>query len=183
MRVRRVVTGHDSFGRSVVTDDRVIEPVVLLAAPDHEYFQLWGADCAPTLPDDGTQPPAVDYFPPNGGTRFCIVTTPPQQAGTIRQQAANREVHRRDLQEKLPGLTAYAERGGHGMHTTPTVDYLVMLSGSIDLELDDGATVTLRPGDTVVQNGTRHRWLNATDEPATMAIFLWGVPHISPSTR
>jgi hypothetical protein len=45
------------------------------------------------------------------------------------------------------------------------------------LELDDGATVTLRPGDTVVQNGTRHRWSNAGDVPAVLAGCVWGVHH------
>ena len=54
-----------------------------------------------------------------------------------------------------------------GMHTTDTIDFEVVLEGTITLELDDGAEVTLRPGDTVVQNGTRHRWKNpATACPA-----------------
>ena len=47
-----------------------------------------------------------------------------------------------------------------GMHTTDTIDFEVVLEGTIVLELDDGAEVTLNPGDTVVQNGTRHRWRN-----------------------
>jgi len=35
------------------------------------------------------------------------------------------------------------------------------------LELDDGVKLTLRPGDTYVQNGTRHRWSNKGDMPAS----------------
>ena len=49
-----------------------------------------------------------------------------------------------------------------------------MISGEIVLELDDGAEVTLRPGDTVVQNGTRHAWRNRTDKPAVLVVVLVG---------
>jgi hypothetical protein len=45
-----------------------------------------------------------------------------------------------------------------GMHTTTTIDFEVVLSGEVMLELDEGATVQLGVGDTAVQNGTRHRW-------------------------
>ena len=45
------------------------------------------------------------------------------------------------------------------------------------LELDDGAQVTLEPGDTVVQNGTRHAWRNPFDEPATFVVTLVGAHH------
>ena len=63
------------------------------------------------------------------------------------------------------------------MHTTATVDFEVVLSGSVTLELDDGASVTLHPGDTVVQNGTRHRWSNPGDVPVVIAVFLIGAHH------
>jgi quercetin dioxygenase-like cupin family protein len=59
-----------------------------------------------------------------------------------------------------------------GMHTTDTIDFEYVLSGGIMLELDDGAEVVLRPGDTVVQNGTRHRWHNRTSEPASHVAFI-----------
>jgi mannose-6-phosphate isomerase-like protein (cupin superfamily) len=57
------------------------------------------------------------------------------------------------------------------------VDFEVVLSGEVILELDDGATVTLTPGDTVVQNGTRHRWRNPGAVPAVIAVFLCGAHH------
>ncbi len=64
-----------------------------------------------------------------------------------------------------------------GMHTTATIDFEVVLSGRVTLELDYGATVTLDSGDTVVQNGTRHRWGNPGTEPAVLAVFLLGADH------
>ena len=46
------------------------------------------------------------------------------------------------------------------MHRTATLDYDVVLEGTIGLELDNGIEVMLHAGDIVVQNGTRHRWHN-----------------------
>ena len=63
------------------------------------------------------------------------------------------------------------------MHTTDTIDFEVVLEGTVVLELDDGAEVTLRPGDTVVQNGTRHRWRNGGDTPARFAYVICGASH------
>jgi mannose-6-phosphate isomerase-like protein (cupin superfamily) len=42
------------------------------------------------------------------------------------------------------------------------------------LEIDDGAERRLGPGDTIVRNGTRHRWRNPGSEPCVMAIFMLG---------
>jgi quercetin dioxygenase-like cupin family protein len=60
------------------------------------------------------------------------------------------------------------------MHTTHTVDFGVVISGEIWLELDDGAEVHLTAGDTVIQNGTRHAWHNRTDEPCVIAVSIVG---------
>lgn len=58
------------------------------------------------------------------------------------------------------------------MHRTSTLDYGVVLSGAIVLELDDGAETTLMAGDLLVQRGTIHRWINRGDVPCTMAFVL-----------
>ena len=79
-----------------------------------------------------------------------------------------------ELEEKLPGVLAYLEPDDPGMHTTDTIDFEVVLSGELILELDDGVETVLRPGDTVVQNGTRHRWANRGTEPVVMAVFMVG---------
>jgi mannose-6-phosphate isomerase-like protein (cupin superfamily) len=63
------------------------------------------------------------------------------------------------------------------MHTTATVDYGIVLSGVATLELDDGAKVHLNPGDTYIQNGTRHRWSNTGAVPAVLAVTLIGAHH------
>jgi quercetin dioxygenase-like cupin family protein len=57
------------------------------------------------------------------------------------------------------------------MHTTRTVDYVIVLSGRITLLLDKGE-VELKPFDVVVQRGTNHGWVNRGTEPAAMAAIL-----------
>jgi len=71
-------------------------------------------------------------------------------------------------------MAEHLETDNPGMHTTDTVDYEFVISGEVVLELDDGAEVTLKPGDTVVQNGTRHAWRNRTNEPAVLVVVLIG---------
>ena len=64
-----------------------------------------------------------------------------------------------------PGLTPR-------MHRTNSVDYAVVLSGRIDMELDDHQTVSLEAGDLVVQRGTVHAWVNHGPEPCEIAFVL-----------
>jgi quercetin dioxygenase-like cupin family protein len=71
-------------------------------------------------------------------------------------------------------MAAHMEADNPGMHTTDTVDYEYVVSGRVILELDDGATVELGPGDTVIQNGTRHAWRNPYDGPCQMVVVLVG---------
>jgi mannose-6-phosphate isomerase-like protein (cupin superfamily) len=78
------------------------------------------------------------------------------------------------MERALPGMAAHMEPDEPGMHTTDTVDYEFVVSGRVVLELDDGATVELGPGATVVQNGTRHAWRNPFDEPCQMVVVLVG---------
>ena len=56
-------------------------------------------------------------------------------------------------------------------HRTDSTDYAVVMSGEIDMELDD-TIVHLRPGDVLVQRGTVHNWINRGPEPCTIAFVL-----------
>jgi quercetin dioxygenase-like cupin family protein len=57
------------------------------------------------------------------------------------------------------------------MHRTESIDYVMVLSGTIDMDMDD-STVTLRAGDVLVQRGTNHAWANRSDAPARVAFVL-----------
>jgi quercetin dioxygenase-like cupin family protein len=67
--------------------------------------------------------------------------------------------------EYAPGVTSR-------MHRTVTVDYAVVMSGEIEMGLDDGAKVHLKAGDVLVQRGTIHDWINRGDVPCVMAFVL-----------
>ena len=56
-------------------------------------------------------------------------------------------------------------------HRTDSIDYAVVMSGEIDMEID-GATVNLRAGDVLVQRGTIHNWINRGTEPCVVAFVL-----------
>ena len=66
--------------------------------------------------------------------------------------------------EFAPGLAARN-------HRTDSIDYAVVLSGEIDMELDD-QVVTLRAGDVLVQRGTIHNWVNRYGAPCVIAFVL-----------
>ena len=57
-------------------------------------------------------------------------------------------------------------------HRTNSIDYAVVLSGEIDMELDEGRVVTLRAGDVLVQRGTIHNWVNRSNAPCVIAFVL-----------
>ncbi len=176
MDVRRVVTGHDADGKAVFVSDEAVAPVVPELLPGNEFHRLWGGDGTPHFPDDGTRPDAGAYFPPVGGFRFGLFSIPPD-GGAGAPADLDFEAAMAEFEEKLPGLAGHMEPDAPGMHTTATIDFEVVLSGVVDLELDDGVRVTLGVGDTVVQNGTRHRWSNPGTEPAVLAVFICGAQH------
>ena len=176
MNVRRVVTGHDSDGKAVFVADDIVEPVTLALVPGNEFHRLWGNDAPATFPDDGSRPTAPQYFPPLHGSRFAFFTIPPDGgAGAPADLDMNAALQ--EFEEKLPGMAEHLEPQHPGMHTTASIDYGVVISGQVVLELDNGAKVTLNPGDTYVQNGTRHRWSNRGTIPAVIAVTLVGAHH------
>jgi hypothetical protein len=176
---RRVVTGHDPDGRAVFVSDEIIEPVTPSLTPGSEFVKVWGGDEAPSFPAETVPPGALQFFPPVGGFRFYIITSPPGGAAAL-PRIVDREQALAEIEQDLPGMVGHMEADNPGMHTTATADFEIMLSGEIVLELDDGAEKVLRPGDTIIQNGTRHRWHNRTDQPATFAVFIVGAHHAGP---
>lgn len=176
MDVRRVVTGHDSNGNAIFVSDERVPPARPALSPGSEFHRLWGGDEAPHFPDDGAPPVQGAYFPPVGGFRFGMFTVPPAGSASFPDDF-DLEAAMSEFELLLPGLAGHMEPDVPGMHTTATIDFEVVLDGRVTLELDDGATVTLEPGDTVVQNGTRHRWSNPGDVPARLAVFIVGAHH------
>jgi mannose-6-phosphate isomerase-like protein (cupin superfamily) len=175
MDVRRVVTGHDENGKAVFVSDERVPPAAPTVLAGSEFHELWGGDATPKFPDAGTEPSYTTYFPSIGGFRFKFFSLPP--AGQDLPPDLDVAAALTELETLLPGMASYLEPDDPGMHTTATIDFEVILEGEIELELDDGAKVRLRPGDTVVQNGTRHRWSNPGSDTARLVVFMCGAHH------
>ena len=171
MKVRRVVTGHDSNLKAVFTSDEVIPPQVVPRI-GFEFLRLWGGDKLSSFPDGGAEPEYRTYFPPESGFRFGVFTIPPARPSRIEPE--QRQTSYEEMERLFPGLTQHMEPGSPGMHTSDSIDFGYVISGSIWLELDDGTTKELRAGDTYVQNGTRHAWRNRSSEPCRILVVLLG---------
>jgi mannose-6-phosphate isomerase-like protein (cupin superfamily) len=176
MKVRRVVTGHDADGKAVVASDTEIDGFRPAMITGSEFHNLWGADQAPHFPDDGSMSPFTAYFPPIGGFRFGFFTVPPETQA-VAAPPVDVDAAVAEFDAGMPGLVSYMEPDAPGMHTTDTIDFEVVVDGEVWLELDNGVEVHLKPGDTVVQNGTRHAWRNHGDKPCRLAVFLIGAHH------
>jgi len=57
------------------------------------------------------------------------------------------------------------------MHRTESIDYVIVLAGTIEMDMDD-STVVLNAGDVLVQRGTNHAWANRSNAPARVAFVL-----------
>ena len=67
-------------------------------------------------------------------------------------------------------------------HRTDSIDYAVVISGEIDMEMDT-STVHLRAGDVLVQRGTIHNWINRGTEPCIIAFVLVAAPPVERGGR
>ena len=158
-RVRRLVTGLDEQGRSTI----VLEDVARHAAVGHDTpayvaTQLWRTESTPA---DNTGPVVDPYDtdqqlsvgPSAAGTVFRTLELPPD--ADWRFDAEGNEI--RPL--------AY--------HTTRSIDYAIVLSGSVWAVLDE-AEVEMHAGDVMVQRGTAHAWSNRSDSSCVLAFVLIG---------
>lgn len=172
MDIHCVITGQDTSGKSVFVRDARVAPVTLALLPGFEFHRLWGSESVVQLPSNGALPSHSGYFPPTNGFRFGFFTIPPNAESEL--APADLAAAFGELRAKLPGMAEVLEAENPGMHTTDSVDFDVVVSGEVYLELDDGAEVLLKAGDCVVQNGTRHAWRNRSSANCIIAFALVG---------
>ncbi len=147
LTVRRIVTGHDANGKAVVKTDEQLTAVPRLGHSDIMGCDIWSTD---RMPVDNSQ--ESDAAQRKGFvTRYNYVGT---GQGTVLR-----------IDESAPGAAPL-------WHRTETLDYVIVLSGECDLELDSGEVVHLTPGDVVVQRGTKHNWVNNGSAPCVMVGIL-----------
>ena len=143
------------------------------SVPGYQHTLIW---MNPTTPDLRNEQ-RFDHYPESvvpgpGGTSLHFVTFPP--SSVFAEPSFDDEAAQKEAMVRLKGLADHFEKEDPAMHKTNTVDYAIVYEGEIWLELDEGKTVHLIPGDVVVQNGTRHAWRNKGSRSATMLFFLNG---------
>jgi quercetin dioxygenase-like cupin family protein len=142
---RRIVTGHDSEGRSIVASDGPVPHVREL--PGATFYEVWATGRAPEplgrLPAVEPTSTAPRIGPTAGGSQIRVIDFPPASRGGVRSP----------------------------MHRTRTIDYGIVLEGEMVMLLTD-AEVNLKAGDVVVQRATDHAWENRSDRLARMAFVL-----------
>ena len=144
LQVRRVVTGHAADGRAVVKIDDIAKNVIS-NRPGASSCVVWSTRGFP-VNNDGDVDPSADPSAASIGTTI--------EHGTVFR-----------IVRYEPGVSPRN-------HRTDSIDYAVVISGQIDMELDDDAVVTLKAGDVLVQRGTIHNWVNRTQEDCVIAFVL-----------
>ena len=163
--MRRVVTGLDDRNHSVVLFDSAMP--LKPAAPGVTATNFWITDSyPPPLTKNDPSGRQIGTAPPDNGTKFRVVEFAPLDAAA---------------EAKLPpemimrGITNAPARGipvKHPlMHRTRSLDYAVILSGEIDMMLDD-TSVHLKSGDVIVQQATNHGWVNHSTQPCRILFVL-----------
>lgn len=111
---------------------------------------------------------------PAGDASFALVWTAPSLPVDNNDETDGRE---RDAGLTLRGgsvirVTDTPPGQQSPMHRTSSLDYGIVLSGELELELDDGLTTRLGPGDIVIQRGTMHRWRNPSKTATCRIVFV-----------
>ncbi len=170
-KIRRVVTGLNDKGESVVVLDGEATNVLLFPGwPGAGATELWVTSEIPAdisgAKDRGARP--FKHDPDEHGTIFRIVEFPPDREGGLKSDGVEK-IFDAMASEHKPSAK---DRVRHpSMHVTDSVDYLVVISGELTMIMDVGE-VTLKPGDCIVQRGTRHGWANRGDTPVVVAVVL-----------
>lgn len=139
---RRIVTGHDASGKSVVLSDAPTPKTLDVGSA--AFHEIWITDAVPAQ---------IAAEEPSEPTDRPVRTPPPDNGVMVR------------FTEMAPGAQS-------PMHRTETVDVGVVLEGETWLLLDDGSETRVGPGDAVVQRGTMHAWANRSDRPVRMVFVL-----------
>jgi len=168
-KIRRIVTGHDDAGRSVVHFDAILPR--RLGSNRRGVTDLWNTDGLPVdsrVADDRLKLP-FSLTPAPRGTTFLYFTVAPDEPGAdpkAEEQRAAAAFAAYNANHVRPNTSR-----NPWMHKTDSVDYVILLKGEVTLVLD-GDERELKPFDVVIQRGTNHAWINRGKEPALLAVVL-----------
>jgi mannose-6-phosphate isomerase-like protein (cupin superfamily) len=169
---RRIVTGVDAEGASVVVSDGPT-PNTFGPAKSPYLINFWAIGSTPADYADPQDPAAspIPLHPAPGGVTFRFFRVPPESAFahlTDEQRRAGAKAYH----AQVGAPDAYVPDARHpGFHKTQSVDFIVLLEGEVTLLLDKDE-VPMKPFDVVVQRGTSHSWANYGDTTALLMAVL-----------
>jgi len=167
--MRRVVTGHDEEGKSIVVLDG--PPAQSIGEDVGGLFELWNTDgnLINTKDRIDRADDEILLSPPKNGSKFRYFQINPTPEGVPMDVLQNMAA---DAFEKIGASHHRIDTSKHpAMHKTDTIDYIILLEGDVTLILDK-EEVDLKPHDVVVQRGTNHAWINNGNNPALLIAVL-----------
>lgn len=172
-RYRRIVTGHNAQGRSVILSDATSPHIMpVMDQPNFAVTDFWKTAATPTDNSAATaQDPCkvpTQVAPPAGGSVFRVVQFPPDKDWAAKAEAMGGSVA---IDETAKAAHAGGPVRHAHMHRTHSIDYSIVLSGEIWAVMDEGET-KLAAGDVLIQRGTNHSWANRSNAPCLVAFVL-----------
>ena len=167
--MRRIITGHNKDGKSIITMDG--PPARSIGEDVGGLFELWNTDGNDVNSSDVIDRADEDITlsPPDEGTKFRYFQINPLPEGVPEEMMQEIAA---DAFEKIGAAHHRVDTSKHpAMHKTETIDYIILLKGDVTLVLDE-EEVNLKPFDVVVQRGTNHAWVNNGKEPALLVAVL-----------
>lgn len=161
-QVRRIVTGENESGRSLILSDG---PALNVALPEHSPMVaqvLWATGDGAAAGDEPAPAGHIFGFHSDGGSILRIVDFPPDEdcdPDKVSTFLDDNEVRDRNTPRHF------------WFHKTPSLDYAIVLEGEIYAMLDEGETL-MRRGDVLIQRATNHSWSNRSDKICRMAFVL-----------
>lgn len=163
---KRVVTGHDAEGRSCFILEGGAGAVLEQPGRGLTFHEMWVTD-GPLASNIGNEDAAdvpVEHHPPRGGTRFRVVEFLPDEK-------QHPDLASADFDRIGAAGFVVGDPDDPSMHRNDSVDYNIIISGEIYTTTERGE-VLLRPGDVLVQRGTKHTWHNRSDQPCVFASVM-----------
>jgi len=168
-KAHRFVTGLNDKGQSTVTiDDDAPNVMKVEGWPGAYVSELWVTDSCPVdnSGDTDTSLRPIQHEPTPLGSIFRVAEFPSETSGGIDSRAAFNQIGTRNKPSD-------EDIGKHPtMHYTDSIDYVIVISGEMHMQMEDGEEVLLRQGDCVVQRGTKHAWVNRSGKPCVIAAVL-----------
>lgn len=167
-KFRLIVAGTTGSGEADFLEVGGPAVITMPGIADGAFY--WAVEGGHSRANIGSPPSRVQLAGPNGST-FGVSSFPARSAG-----------NELDPGQLDPSMSSTGADGDPNMHASDTIDYEVVISGKVDLELPGGKVRTLGPGDLLVLAGVPHAWKNPYNEDCVYIVVTIGYNQTEPGT-